>query len=417
LALYKLNCILNFVNLQRRFLGEEMEHNNSIAMDTKCVHAGIQDEVNGAVVPPIYQTSTFKFKNADHGARLFKGEEDGFIYTRMRNPTVEAMEDAVAALEGGYKALGCSSGMAAITTLFFTVLKSGDHLICSESVYGPTISFITTILTNFDIEYTILDSSNLDAVKSAMKPNTKLIHIESPGNPTLVMSDIKAISDIAHVGGAKVSVDNTFMSPVFQQPFELGTDYIIHSMTKYLNGHADVVAGIIIVKNKEDYARFSRVLNHLGGTIDPFNSFLVHRGIKTLKIRVETAARNAQIIAKWLEKHPKIEWVRYPGLKSHPQYELGKKQMTGSGSMISLELKGGLEAGKKLMNNIAIFQLAVSLGGVESLIQHPASMTHAGMNKEIREKANITDGLVRISIGIEDVNDILAGLAKGLEAC
>jgi len=386
-------------------------------MDTKCVHSGIQDEALGAVVPPIYQVSTFKFKDADHGARLFKGEEEGYIYTRMRNPTVEAMEDAVAALEGGYKALGCGSGMAAISTLFFAVLKSGDHLICSESVYGPTISFITTILTNFGIEYTILDSSNLDAIKNAMKPNTKLIHIESPGNPTLVMSDIKAISEIAHNAGAELSVDNTFMSPVYQQPFELGADYIIHSMTKYLNGHADVVAGIIITKNKDDYTHIRRVLNHLGGTIDPFNSFLVHRGIKTLKIRVEAAARNAKIIAEWLEKHPKVEWVRFPGLKSHPQYELGKKQMSGSGSMISIGLKGGFEAGKNLMNNIDIFQLAVSLGGVESLIQHPASMTHASMDKEVREKANITDGLVRISIGIEDVNDLLAGLEKGLNAC
>ncbi len=394
-----------------------MGHNKNMAMDTKCVHSGIQDEALGAVVPPIYQVSTFKFKDADHGARLFKGEEEGYIYTRMRNPTVEAMEDAVAALEGGYKALGCGSGMAAISTLFFAVLKSGDHLICSESVYGPTISFITTILTNFGIEYTILDSSNLDAIKNAMKPNTKLIHIESPGNPTLVMSDIKAISEIAHNAGAELSVDNTFMSPVYQQPFELGADYIIHSMTKYLNGHADVVAGIIITKNKDDYTHIRRVLNHLGGTIDPFNSFLVHRGIKTLKIRVEAAARNAKIIAEWLEKHPKVEWVRFPGLKSHPQYELGKKQMSGSGSMISIGLKGGFEAGKNLMNNIDIFQLAVSLGGVESLIQHPASMTHASMDKEVREKANITDGLVRISIGIEDVNDLLAGLEKGLNAC
>jgi len=394
-----------------------MKDNKNIAMETKCVHSGIYEEELGSVVPPIYQVSTFKFKNADHGARLFKGEEDGYIYTRMRNPTIEAMENAVASLENGYKALGCGSGMAAIPTLFLADLKAGDHLICSESVYGPTISLITNILSNFQIEYTVLDTSDLDAVKNAVKDNTKLIHIESPGNPTLVMSDIKAIADIAHSAGARLSVDNTFMSPIFQQPFELGADYVIHSMTKFINGHADVVAGIIITKNEEDYTRIRKVLNHLGGTIDPFNSFLVHRGLKTLKLRVEKAAENAMIIAEWLEKHPKVKWVRYPGLKSHPQYELGLRQMTGFGAMISIELKGGFEAGKKLMDNIGIFALAVSLGGVESLIQHPASMTHASVAKDVREKAQITDGLVRIAIGIEDVNDLISGLEQGLDAC
>lgn len=390
---------------------------NNYGMDTKCVHAGISEDVFGAVIPPIYQTSTFKFKDVDHGARLFKGEEEGYIYTRMRNPTIEAMEDAVAQLEGGYKALGCGSGMAAVSTIFMAALKAGDHVICSESVYGPTITLLTTILNNFGIEHTILDSSDLDAIKNAFKPNTKLVHIESPGNPTLVMSDIAAIADLTHSHGAKLSVDNTFMSPIYQRPFELGADYIMHSMTKFLNGHADVVAGIIIVNNADDYKHFRRVLNHFGGTIDPFNSFLVHRGIKTLKIRIEKATENAMKIAEYLENHPKIDWVVYPGLKSHPQYEVGLKQMTGFGAMIACELKGGLEAGKTLMNNINIFQLAVSLGGVESLIQHPASMTHAGMGKEVREHAKITDGLVRISVGIEDVDDLISALNSGLELC
>lgn len=394
-----------------------MSDDKNYRMDTKCVHAGISDEIFGAVVPPIYQTSTFKFKDVDHGARLFKGEEDGYIYTRMRNPTIEAMEDAVAKLEGGYKALGCSSGMAAISTMFFATLKTGDHVICSESVYGPTITLLTTILINFGIEYTILDSSDLNAVKDAFKPNTKLVHIESPGNPTLVMSDIAAIAELAHNYGAKLSVDNTFMSPIFQSPFELGADYIIHSMTKFLNGHADVVAGIIIVNNSDDYKHFRRVLNHIGGTIDPFNSFLVHRGLKTLKIRIEKATDNAMKIADYLERHPKIAWVSYPGLKSHHQFELGLKQMRGFGAMIACELKGGLEAGKTLMNNIHLWQLAVSLGGVESLIQHPASMTHAGMGKEAREQAKITDGLVRLSVGIEDVDDLISALEKGLSKC
>jgi methionine-gamma-lyase len=384
-------------------------------LDTKCVHAGIKEDELGAVVTPIYQTSTFKFKNVDHGARLFKGEEEGYIYTRMRNPTVEACEDAVAVLEGGAKALGCGSGMAATHLIFTALLKAGDHVICSESVYGPTTTLLTTIHSKYGIEATFVDTSNLSAVKNAIKPNTKLIFVETPGNPTLVMSDLEEIAKIAHANGAKMAVDNTFMSPVLQQPFKFGADYVMHSMTKFLNGHADVVAGMVVVKNMEDYPLFRKTLNHIGGTIDPFNSFLVHRGIKTLNIRMERHCKNAQIIAEYLENHPKVEWVRFPGLKSHPQYEITKKQMNGVGGMISLELKGGLEAGKILMDNVELWQLAVSLGGVESLIQHPASMTHAIMPKEAREKAQITDGLVRISVGIEDVNELIHGLDVGLD--
>ncbi len=392
-----------------------MKNIRNYSIDTQCVHAGIKETPEGAVITPIYQTSTFKFQNVDHGARLFKGEEEGYIYTRMRNPTVEAMEDAVAVLEGGAKALGCASGMAAVHTLFGAVCSAGDHIVCSESCYGATATLLATIMPRFGVETTFVDSSDIQAVEAAMRPNTKLLMIETPGNPTVIMTDLAEMSRIAKAHGAKLAVDNTFMSPIFQRPFELGADYIIHSMTKYLNGHADVVAGIIILKNAEEYPLFRRILNHFGGTIDPFNSFLVHRGLKTLKLRVVESEKNAMKVAEWLENHPKVEWVKYPGLKSHPQYELGKKQMTGFGSMIACELKGGLEAGKTLMNNVELFQLAVSLGGVESLIQHPASMTHAGMSKEAREQAKITDGLVRISIGIENVDEIIKGLEKGLD--
>lgn len=392
-----------------------MKNIRNYSIDTQCVHAGIKETPEGAVITPIYQTSTFKFQNVDHGARLFKGEEEGYIYTRMRNPTVEAMEDAVAVLEGGAKALGCASGMAAVHTLFGAVCSAGDHIVCSESCYGATATLLATIMPRFGVETTFVDSSDIQAVEAAMRPNTKLLMIETPGNPTVIMTDLAEMSRIAKAHGAKLAVDNTFMSPIFQRPFELGADYIIHSMTKYLNGHADVVAGIIILKNAEEYPLFRRILNHFGGTIDPFNSFLVHRGLKTLKLRVIESEKNAMKVAEWLENHPKVEWVKYPGLKSHPQYELGKKQMSGFGSMIACELKGGLEAGKTLMNNVELFQLAVSLGGVESLIQHPASMTHAGMSKEAREQAKITDGLVRISIGIENVDEIIKGLEKGLD--
>ncbi len=394
-----------------------MKDIKNYSMDTKCVHAGITDYEFGSVVPPIFQTSTFKFKNAEHGSKLFKGEEDGYIYTRMRNPTVEAMESSVAILEGGTKALGCASGMAAINTLFTYLLKSGDHVVCSESVYGPTTTLLTNVFSKFGIDSTFVDTSDSDAVEKAFKSNTKLLFIETPGNPTLVMTDLTEMSRIAKSHDAKLAVDNTFSSPILQRPFDFGADYIVHSMTKFLNGHADVVAGIIVMKDAEEYPAFRKILNHVGGVIDPFNSFLVHRGIKTLKLRMDKHCENAQKVAEFLESHPKVEWVRFPGLKSHPQHEMGLRQMKGSGGMISCELKGGLPAGIKLMDNVEVWQLAVSLGGVESLIQHPASMTHASMGKEMREQAQITDGLVRLSVGIEDVGELMNGLEAGLSLC
>jgi len=385
------------------------------SFDTKCVHAGTKEDQYGSVVTPIYQVSTFKFKSAAHGARLFSGEEDGYIYTRMRNPTIEALEDSIAILEGGAKALACSSGMAASHTLIAALLNAGDHVICSESVYGPTFTLIQNVMSRFGIESTFVDTSDSDNVKNALKPNTKLVFVETPGNPTLVISDLQVIADISHNHGAKLAVDNTFMSPVLQNPFKFGTDYIVHSLTKFLNGHADVVGGVVVLKEQSEYEGFRKSLNQFGGVIDPFNSFLVHRGIKTLKLRMERHCQNAQKIAEYLEKHTEVEWVRYPGLPSHPQYELGKKQMYGPGGMISFELKKGLVAGKILMDNVQIWQLAVSLGGVESLIQHPASMTHATMGKDAREQANITDGLVRLSVGIEDAGELIQGLEEGLK--
>lgn len=389
------------------------EHNLNI--ESKCVHSGIGEYEHGAVVPPIYQTSTFKFESADHGGSLFAGKQKGYIYTRMQNPTIEAMEEAVAALEGGYKALGCASGMAAIHTVFTTLLSAGDHVICSKSVYGPTNTLLSTVHNKFNIETTFVNTSNLEQVQGALKQNTKVIYIETPGNPTLETTDLDKISEIAHQNNAVVVVDNTFMSPILQQPFKFGVDIIVHSMTKFLNGHADVVAGIIIVKDPEAYTSFRKTLNQLGGVIDPFNSFLVHRGLKTLAIRMKKHSENAQVIAEFLEAHSKVEWVRFPGLKSFPNYEIAQKQHSAPGGMISFELKGGIESGKILMNSVQLCQLAVSLGGVESLIQHPASMTHLTMGKEARESAGITDGLVRLSVGIEHVDDILDDLRDALD--
>ena len=392
-----------------------MKANSKIDFQTKCVHSGIDEYEYGSVVPPIYQTSTFKFKSAQHGASLFAGEEKGYIYTRMLNPTIEAMENAIAELEGGHKALGCGSGMAAVHTIFSALTQTGDHVVCSSAVYGPTTTLLNTIMKKFGVETTFVNTSNLDEVKSGIKPNTKMVYVETPGNPTLCISDLKEISKIAHQHNAMVVVDNTFMSPALQNPIVQGADIVMHSLTKFLNGHADVVGGVIVVKDETTYQHFRKTLNQLGGVIDPFNAFLVHRGLKTLAIRMERHCENAQIISEWLEKHPLIKWIRYPGLKSHPHYEIGLKQHRGSGGMITIELKGGLEAGRVMMDSVKLFQLAVSLGGVESLIQHPASMTHFSMGKEARLSGGITDGLVRISVGIENVNDLIADLEQALE--
>lgn len=392
-----------------------MKANSKIDFQTKCVHSGIDEYEFGSVVPPIYQTSTFKFKSAQHGASLFAGEEKGYIYTRMLNPTIEAMENAIAELEGGHKALGCGSGMAAVHTIFAALTQVGDHVVCSSAVYGPTTTLLNTIMKKYGVETTFVDTAKTDEVKKAIKSNTKVVYVETPGNPTLCISDLEEISKVAHQHKAMVVVDNTFMSPALQNPIALGADVVMHSLTKFLNGHADVVGGIIVVKDENTYQHFRKTLNQLGGVIDPFNAFLVHRGLKTLAIRMERHCENAQIISDWLEKHPLIKWIRYPGLKSHPHYEIGLKQHKGPGGMITLELKGGLEAGRVMMDSVKLFQLAVSLGGVESLIQHPASMTHFSMGKEARLAGGITDGLVRISVGIENVNDLIADLEQALE--
>jgi methionine-gamma-lyase len=391
-----------------------MKDHSKQDFQTKCVHAGIDENEFGAVVPPIYQTSTFKFQSAEHGASLFAGEQKGYIYTRMLNPTVQAMENAIAELEGGCKALGCGSGMAAVHTIFASLTQAGDHVVCSSSVYGPTTTLLNTIMKKYGVETTFVDTSHELNVLNAIKKNTRVVYIETPGNPTLCISDIKAISEIAHRYKATVVVDNTFMSPALQNPIALGADVVMHSLTKFLNGHADVVGGIIVVKDEETYTHFRKTLNQLGGVIDPFNSFLVHRGLKTLSLRMERHCSNAQKIAEWLETHPAVKWIKYPGLKSHPQYNTGQNQHKGPGGMITFELKGGMEAGKILMNSVTLCQLAVSLGGVESLIQHPASMTHFSMGKEAREAAEITDGLVRLSVGIENVDDLISDLKQAL---
>ncbi len=382
---------------------------------TKCVHAGVGKEVHGAVVPPIYQVSTFSFENAQHGADLFAGKKYGHIYSRMSNPTRNAFENALAAVENGHKALACGSGMAAIHTCIAALVKQGDHIISSKTVYGPTSTLLENIFAKFGIGITFVDTSNLEQIQEAITDKTKVIYIETPANPTLVISDLVEVSKLAKKHNILTIVDNTFMSPVLQKPLDLGIDISVHSLTKYINGHADVVGGAIIVKDEEMYRKMRITLNQTGGVLGPMDSFLVHRGLKTLAIRMKKHCENAQKVAEYLEAYPKIEWVRYPGLESHPQYELSKKQSLGPSGMIAFEVKGGVEAGETLMNSVKLAGLAVSLGGVETLIEHPASMTHASMGKELRLKADVTDGLVRLSVGIEDVDEIIADLAQALD--
>ena len=384
-----------------------MKNIRSKKLDTQVAHAGTNpDKTYGAVVPPIYQTSTFKFNSAEEGAKRFSGEEPGYIYTRLGNPTTATLQEAVATLEKGTDALATSSGMAAVTTIYMTFLESGSHMVASEAIYGPSRVVMEKEFSRFGVEFDFVDTSNIENVKNAIKSNTKLLFIETPANPTIKLTDIQACADIAHSNGAVLAVDNTFMSPILQNPFDFGADIVMHSMTKYINGHTDVVSGILVFNNKDLLMRTRKVLLNLGGTIDPHQAWLVLRGLRTLSLRVKKAQENAKIIAEFLESHPKVEWVRYPGLSSHPHHELANKQMRGFGSMISFEVIGGVEGGRTVMNNVELATLAVSLGGYETLIQHPASMTHSAMNKQDKINAGITDGLVRISIGCEDVQDI-----------
>ncbi len=392
-----------------------MKHSD-VKFDTACIHAGqAPDKLFGGVSVPIYQSSTFAFEDAAQGAARFSGKDSGYKYTRIGNPTNAALEQCVAELEGGKFGLATATGMSAISTVFMTFLGAGKHVVSTGSVYGPTRTILENELVRFGVESTFVDSSDSANVKKAIKPNTAVVYIETPANPTLSITDIEACAKIAHDAGAILVVDNTFCSPMLQKPLKLGADVVLHSMTKFLNGHSDVVAGMLVTADADLMKKMHRVLCQMGGTIDPHQAWLVLRGVKTLALRVKAAQETAIKIAEDLEKHPKIEWVKYPGLKSHPQYELAKRQMSGPGAMISFEVKGGVKAGKTVMDSVSLSTLAVSLGGIESLIQHPASMTHASMGPSARAEAGITDGLVRFSVGCEDYEDLKKDLWQALD--
>lgn len=386
-------------------------------LGTTAIHAGTLKNLYGTLAMPIYQTSTFIFDSAEQGGRRFALEEAGYIYTRLGNPTTTVLEDKIATLEEGEAAVATSSGMGAISSTLWTVLKAGDHIVTDKTLYGCTFALMCHGLTRFGIDVTFVDTSNLDEVKNAMKENTRVVYLETPANPNLKIVDIEALAKIAHTNpNTLVIVDNTFATPYMQKPLTLGADVVVHSVTKYINGHGDVIAGLVITnKALADQIRFVGLKDMTGAVLGPQDAYYIIRGMKTFEIRMERHCKNARKVVEFLNNHPKIEKVYYPGLETHPGYEIAKKQMKDFGAMISFELKGGFEAGKTLLNSLKLCSLAVSLGDTETLIQHPASMTHSPYTKEEREAAGITDGLVRLSVGLENVEDIIADLEQGLE--
>lgn len=372
---------------------------------TEAIHAGQDpDSATGAVTVPIYQTSTY----AQEGL----GKHKGFEYARTQNPTRMALERNLAALEKGRACFAFASGMAA-TNAVMTLLKSGDHVIVSDNTYGGTFRLFDKVLRNFGLEFSYVDAREPHNIEEAARAETRMVFIETPTNPVMSLVDIRAVSEITRRRGIRLVVDNTFMSPFFQRPLELGADIVVHSTTKYLNGHSDSVGGAVILNDEEDIRAMAFIQNAAGAILSPMDSWLVMRGTKTLAVRMRQHDENGRVVAQFLAEHPKIQKVYYPGLKSHPQYELAERQMSGFGGMISFET-GSLENARQVLESVRLCTLAESLGGVETLISHPATMTHASVPEVERIRLGITDGLVRVSVGIEDVEDIIADLDQAL---
>ncbi|MDO8726163.1 MAG: PLP-dependent aspartate aminotransferase family protein [Candidatus Methanoperedens sp.] len=379
---------------------------------TRAIHAGEKKSELRAMVPPIYQTAPFVFNDAAHGARLMSGKEKGYVYSRGLNPTTEVLEEKIADLEGGEAALSQASGMAAISAAVFASVKSGDHVIADEVIYGSTYDLFVD-LAKFGVKVSFVDTSDLNSLENAFLAETKLVFFETPANPTMKLTDIKAVSDIAHEKGAQVMVDNTFMTPYYQRPLSLSADVVVHSATKYLNGHGDTMGGIVV--GKSTFISSTRhTAKNIGGALSPFNAWLIIRGMKTLAVRMERHNSNAMEVARFLEGHEKIECVLYPGLMSFPQKDLADKQMTGYGGMVAFVLKTAGDV-PLFLNSLKLCTLAVSLGETSTLVQHPASMTHAVIPRENRLKYGIPDELVRMSVGLEDVEDIIADVKQALE--
>ncbi len=376
-----------------------------MGFSTIAIHAGQEpDEATGAVTVPIYQTSTY--------AQEALGKHKGFEYARTHNPTRLALERNIAALEGARFGYAFASGMAAIDATL-RLVKAGEHVIVSDNTYGGTFRLFSRILTNYNLEFDFVDTSDVSNVEAAIKPNTKMVFIETPTNPVMIVSDMQAISDVAHRSGAIVVCDNTFMSPYLQRPLEFGVDIVVHSTTKYLNGHSDGVGGIVVLNDEKDAEWLAFVQNSAGAILSPFDSWLVLRGTKTLALRMEQHDRSGRAVAAFLEEHPKVQKIYYPGSLSHRQHELAKRQQKGFGGMVAFDV-GSFENARIVLESVKLCTLAESLGGVESLISHPATMTHASVLPETRARLGITEGLVRISVGIEDTDDIIADLDQAL---
>ncbi|TGE70834.1 trans-sulfuration enzyme family protein [Weissella confusa] len=375
--------------------------------ETKVIHGGTQgDPVTGAVTTPIYQTSTYHQKELGGGAK--------YEYTRGENPTRFALESVMADIENGTDGFAFSSGMAAIHATM-SLLKAGDHIVMANDVYGGTFRLVNRIMAELGIKFTAVDTADSDALKAAMTPETKMVYLESPSNPLMHVTDIAEASKIAHEGGAIAVVDNTFASPYNQNPLDLGADVVVHSGTKYLGGHADLLSGFVVVKDAKLAERIKFIQMSIGAVLSPQDSYMVQRSIKTLALRVQRHNENAMALAEFLNNHPKVAKVYFPGLPGTPDHEIAKKKMRGFGGMMSIELQPGLDV-KKFVENLDVFLLAESLGGVESLIEVPAVMTHASIPREIRIANGIKDELVRISVGIEDIDDLIADMSKGLDA-
>jgi cystathionine beta-lyase/cystathionine gamma-synthase len=378
-----------------------------MGFSTDCIHAGnAPDPTTGAVAVPIYQTSTYVQEGL--------GKNKGYEYGRTHNPTRAALEENVNVLEGGAGAKAFASGMAA-TTAISTLVKLGDHVVCSNMTYGGTYRYYTKILARYGVEFSFVDTARPEDVERAMRPETRMLHLESPTNPTMQLADIALLSAIAHRNGAIVVVDNTFASPYLQKPLALGADIVMHSTTKFLNGHSDSVGGIAVAKSREHVEWLGFVQNSSGAILSPMDSWLVLRGIKTLDVRMERHEKNGRAVAAHLASHPRVRKVNYPGLPDHPQHALAKKQMSGFGAMISFEL-GSFENASAFLGKVRLCSLGESLGGVETLISHPATMTHASIPEEERNRLGVTPGLVRISVGIEDIEDLIADLDQALVA-
>lgn len=382
---------------------------------TIAVHTGSDPcPVTGALVSPIYQTSTYTYKNTEEAGRIFSGEQFGYLYGRDHSPTEYELEDKIAALEGGEACKAFASGMSAISAVYLSLLKAGDHVICSDVVYGGTYGLFHKMLCEFGVQYDFVDTSIVEEIEKKIKPNTKAIHLETPANPTLRLTDLRAVSKIAKAHNIKLVVDNTFMTSYFQKPLELGADIVVYSGTKYFGGHGDCISGAVVGDKQFIKEGLHESITKIGGLISPFTCFLVKRGLQTLALRMEKHNSNAMEVARYLESHPKVSKIYYPGLESFSQHELAKEQMTGFGGLISLEIEGGLKIGQEFCDNLKMIKIAVSLGDVGTLVQHPASMTHKSLPKEERIKSGVTDGLIRLSIGIEDCKDIICDIEQAL---